>query len=99
MTIETRDSRGMLRMPTDAELASCDASERERWSDYITKWNAKATADQAVADLSAELVDRHKRRDAAQAIVLKLSPSGSAEATKHARAWVETQRRVAAGEL
>jgi hypothetical protein len=96
--IETRTSTGALRLPTDAELGGCDAAERARWSGYISAFNAKQAIDRQVAATTAELADRHRRRAAAVATALKLSPSNEAERIRHQREAVDTWARDAARE-
>jgi hypothetical protein len=89
MTLEFRTSTGMLRLPTDAELDGCDAQVRERFNTYAEAFNKHAALATELRDAQTRLVTAKAARDAASAVVLRLSPQSEAERDHHVRAAIK----------
>jgi multidrug resistance efflux pump len=96
MTLETRDGKGNLRLPSESELAECSEAERERYTRYKAAFDRHETTGQLFATARATLAVFQAARDQAHAAVARLTPTGEKARIDAARAWIQSQKINAA---
>jgi hypothetical protein len=83
--IEFRDSKGMLRIPSEEELQQCEPAVACAFRVYADALNQHNEVSNKYRDAYTRLGEAKSARDAAQSVVLRMQPTGEAERIAEAR--------------